>query len=372
MRPPRPVKSAICGYMALIDMMITDICVYYFRLPFVRPMIVGKHTLREREGFLLRVADGEGNTGYGEVAPLQGLDAVTLEDCRKDLHTFSRVAKTGAFADLPFHPVVRFGIESALFSLAAGKSVGVEDWPEKRIEADINGLFVPDMDPEAEREQAERLLQCGFSTIKVKIGRLSLQAEAASIRRLCERAGRNLLLRLDGNRSLSPAVYERYFQEMRDLPVEYVEEPLENGDFEKAGEVGWPLAVDESLPVYWDRENCRFHGLPEAVTRVVVKPSTPAGFRGVMRYFSEKESERLLPVVSSAFNSVYGICSLLLFLQQVPAADRIAHGLDTGSFLKSDLAENVLQVENGRLSARVSLLWEKDSLDDRMLTEIDL
>ncbi|MFO8112839.1 MAG: o-succinylbenzoate synthase [Desulfosalsimonadaceae bacterium] len=358
--------------MTLIDMMIADICVYYFRLPFVRPMVVGKHILREREGFLLRLADGEGNTGYGEVAPLQGLDAVTLQDCRRELHAFSRVAKAGVFADLPFHPVVNFGIESALFSLAAGKSVGVEDCPEKRIEADINGLFVPDMDPEAEREQAERLLQCGFSTIKVKIGRFSLAKEAVSIRRLFERGGENLLLRLDGNRSLSPAVYERYFQEMRDLPVEYVEEPLKNGDLEWAGGVGWPLAVDESLPLYWDKEKCRFHGLPEAVTRVVVKPSTPAGFREVMQYFSEEKSQRLLPVVSSAFNSVYGICSLLLFLHQLPGADRTAHGLDTGSFLKSDLAENVFRVANGRLSARVNLLWEKDSPDDRVLTEIDL
>lgn len=353
-------------------MIISDIRVYYFRLPFVRPMKVGKHTLREREGFLVRLRDTEGSIGFGEVAPLPGLDAFTMDDCRKELHEFSRMGKTGRCEDLHFNPVVCFGLHGAMFSLVTGKNAVVEKRPEKRIEAKINGLFFPDTDPETERAQAERLLQCGFSTIKVKVGRLSLEAEAASIRRLYERAGGDMLFRLDGNRSLSPAVYERYFRALADLPVEYVEEPLKNGDLKRGGEVGWPLAVDESLPLYWDKENGRFHGLPEAVVRVVVKPSTPAGFRRVMRYFSEEKSHRLLPVVSSAFNSVYGICSLLLFLQQVPGADRIAHGLDTGSFLKSDLAEGVLQVENGRLSARVSLLWEKDSLEDRMLTEIHL
>ena len=356
---------------ALFDMMINDICIYYFRLPFVRPMRVGKKTLLDREGFLVRLSDDDGSVGYGEVAPLPGLDAFTLASCRKELQVFSRMVKTGASDNRHFNPVVCFGLESAIFSLATGKSDAVAGCPDFRMEAAVNGLFVPGSDPDAENALINRLLLCGCKTIKVKIGKLSIDKEVASIRRLYERAGGDVLFRLDGNRSLSPGVYKKYYQAMGDLPVEYAEEPLKNGDFERAKDIGWPLAIDESLPSYWDKENCRLHGLPGAVTHVIVKSSTPAGFRTVMRYFIENENSGLLPVVSSVFHSVYGICSMMLFLRQVPGADHTAHGLDTGAFLRSDLAGDVVRVENGRMSARMNVLWEKESPDFRLLTEIE-
>jgi len=345
-------------------MSLPQIHTFHFRLPLIKPMKVGSRLVSHREGYLVRLTDESGNTGYGEVSPLPGLDAATLADCRKDLREYSQSLNSGDPVAFRNNPVVHFGIESARLALYAKRS-------ERHAEVGVNGLFVPDPDRDVEKKQADRLIQGGYKTIKAKIGRLPLKMEADSIRRLYEQAGGGVVLRLDANRSLSFNAYVRYFDALGDLPVEYVEEPLADGDFEKAGTVGWPLAVDESLSRYWDAKNHCISGLPAAVTHVVVKPSTPAGFSQVMQHFTESTDLRVLPVVSAAFNTVYGMCALALFINRLPAAINIAHGLDTGAFLKSDLAREALWVENGRLTARVEILWDKTSPDFTQLQEID-
>lgn len=363
-------------------MIITGISLYYFRLPFVSALRVGNHTMTHREGFLVRLTDQLGDVGFGEVSPLPGLDNATLEDCERDLYRFARMIRTHGMeiktrmpvlsGEYNFAPATGFGLESAMLSIAAGKSAGRENVTGETLKLAVNGLYVPDSNPDREQIQADTLLEGGFSTIKIKIGRLPLSAEAASIHYMLGRVGKNLLLRLDGNRSLSLPLYKRYFDALNDLPVEYVEEPLANGDFNQAGEVGWPLAIDESLTDYWDRRIGRFINLPEAVTHAVLKPATPVGLTAVTRAFSESEHPHPLPVFSSAFNSIYGICALMLYAKQVPAAIQTAHGLGTGTFLKSDLVGNTPAVTDGCLSVPANILWEPTSPDFRQLQEIDL
>lgn len=352
-------------------MIIKDVQTYYFCLPFTNPMRVGNYRLLQREGFIVRLTDDFGNTGLGEIAPLPGLDTVTLEDCRREIRDFSRMVKTGFCRELVFNPSVRFGLEAAIFAMTEGIRRKKGKDPDVAMEVPINGLFVPDDDSDAERMQVKRLLKNGFKTIKVKIGRLSPDTETASIRRLFGQSGGSIRFRFDANRSMTISRYQKYYSLLGDLPVEYVEEPLENGDFERAGEVGWPLAIDESLPSFWDPENRVFSNLPDAVTHAVIKPGTPAGFREVIGYFSRDANARIAPVVSSAFNTAIGTCALMLFLNPVPLSRRTAHGLDAGSFLSNDLMDDALQVKNGRLSAMVNILWANSFPVDAPLVEIE-
>lgn len=363
-------------------MIIAGISLYYFSLPFVSALRVGNHTLTHREGFLVRLTDPSGDVGFGEVSPLPGLDNDTIEDCKRDLRCFAGMIKTGGVAittpmpvlpvECQFTPATGFGLESAMLSLIAGKNARQENLTNETLKLAVNGLYVPDQNPDREQMQVDTLLEGGFRTIKIKIGRLPLSAEAASIRYLVGRAGKNVLLRLDGNRSLSLPLYRRYFDALNNLPVEYVEEPLVNGDFKQATDVGWPLAIDESLADYWDRHTGRFADLPEAVTHVVLKPTTPVGLTAVIRAFSESEHPHPLPVFSSAFNSIYGISALMLYAKQVPTAIRIAHGLGTGTFLRSDLVGNKPVVTDGYLSVPANILWDAASPDFRHLQELDL
>jgi o-succinylbenzoate synthase len=347
---------------SLDNMIIHDIRLYYFRLPFAIPVTVGSVTLSQREGFVVRLADSDGNAGYGEISPLPGLDPFTLGDCRKNLREFSRRITSGGSNGVPagskFNPAVVFGLESAVFALETGKSRNRNKGFKEYQDIAVNGLFVPVEDREQAGLQADRLILDGFKTIKIKIGRLSLDAEELAIRYLVERGGGDIKLRLDGNRLMSIDRYERYYRRLRDLPVEYVEEPLENGDLGLAGEVGWNLAIDESLPLYWNRKHRAWSGLPDAVTHVVLKPNTPVGFASVMRWFSRSANLKILPVLSSAFNSIYGIAAMAMWADTVFAAKQSPHGLGTGSFLLSDLAADLPGVKNGLLSVPVHILWQ--------------
>ena len=375
------------------EMIATGIRVYAFSIPFTRPVRVGGHVLEERKGFLVRVEDEKGHFGWGEIAPLPGLDACTLPECYEDIRELAARMREAGGIGLPsdtgpdirpdtvqdfspkkafFRPAVRFGLDSALLGLKTGAGLNPAHKPGAPLTAAINGLFIPEPDMTSVRRQADRIVASGVSTVKVKIGRIPLEAESAAIRYLYGRCGSRITFRLDANRLFSLDRYKAYYAKLSDLPVEYVEEPLENGDFRSATAVGWPLAVDESLPSYWNAEAGRPEGLPETVSRIIVKPATPAGFSNVMRFFRGSRTGPLLPVISSAYNTAYGICGLLLHLKQVPGADAIAHGLDTGAFLQYDLIDPPPVIRNGSITAPDHIIWEKDLPDSGLAEEVVL
>ncbi len=384
-------------------MIITGIRAYAFSIPFFHPVRVGNHLLEERTGLLVRVEDGCGHFGWGEIAPLPGLDAYTPTDCKQDLRELAgRIRKAGAVdetsklspeehshceaqpdtspdasSDAPwkderFRPAVRFGLDSAVLALMTGAGRNPAHRPGDPIAASINGLFIPEPDMTSVRRQADRIVASGVSTVKAKIGRIALEAESAAIRYLFGRCGGNVTFRLDANRSFNLDTYRAYYRQLSDLPVEYVEEPLENADFRSAAAVGWPLAVDESLPSYWNDRTGLPEDLPDAVSRIIVKPATPVGFSNVMRFFSGSRTGSLLPVISSAYNTAYGICSLLLHLKHSHGADAIAHGLDTGAFLQYDLSDPPPVIRKGRITASDCILWEKDLPDCGLTNEVRL
>ncbi len=406
-------------------MTVTGIRAYAFSIPFAAPVRVGNRVLEERKGLLIRVEDGSGRFGWGEIAPLPGLDDDTLEDCKDDLRKLAgRIRKAGAidassqgsfqasacealsgatppeeishvgpqpdaeqiaaldaapdaapdapWRDARFRPAVQFGLDSAVLALVTGAGRNPVHKPGDPLAATINGLFIPEPDMTIVRRQANRIVASGVSTVKVKIGRIPLEAESAAIRYLYGRCGGNVTFRLDANRSFHPDRYRAYYRQLSDLPVEYVEEPLENADFHSAAAVGWPLAVDESLPSYWNKKAGRPENLPDAVSRIIVKPATPVGFSNMMRFFSGSRAGSLLPVLSSAYNTVYGISSLLLHLKHVPGAAAIAHGLDTGAFLQYDLVGSPPVIQNGRITAPDHILWEKDQPDSGLTEEVRL
>lgn len=384
-------------------MIVTGIRAYAFSIPFSRPVAVGSRVLEARTGLLVRVEDGNGHFGWGEIAPLPGLDAYTLADCKQDLRELTRrIRKAGAIdetsklspeenshygaqpdtspdasSDAPwkderFRPAVRFGLDSAVLALMTGAGRNPAHRPGDTLTASINGLFIPEPDMTSVRRQADRIVASGVSTVKAKIGRIALEAESAAIRYLFGRCGGNVTFRLDANRSFNLDTYRAYYRQLSDLPVEYVEEPLRNADFRSAAAVGWPLAVDESLSSCWNAKAGRPEHLPDAVSRIIVKPATPVGFSSVMRFFSGSRTDSVLPVISSAYNTAYGISSLLLHLKHIHGADTIAHGLDTGAFLQYDLAHPPPMIRNGRITASDRILWEKDLPDCGLTNEVRL
>jgi len=343
--------------MALLNIAAFD--VYRFSIRFIRPIRVGDAVLHDREGLIIALTDHKGRTGYGEVAPLVGLDQTSLEQCREDLSGLRKTIDNVSFhsgqfrlaspglglaavpAGLSSHTL--FGLESALLGLhLQNDPTGLPD----PVTIPVNGLFIPDPVNGQTDAQIQTLVAGGMKTIKVKIGRLPADQEILQILRLADVVGMDLILRLDGNQSLSASTYARYFSALGHLNVEYAEEPLRDIASLPSANVPWPLALDESLPRYLDPSHPDPVKLPAYVRTVILKPGLLFGLSGMASFMADARTQNIQTVLSSSFNTGVGLATLGVL---AGLSSDTACGFDTLRYLKSDVLTQSPTISGGSL-----------------------
>ncbi len=365
--------------------------VYRFVLPFAAPITIGREVLHEREGLLIALADGGGRCGYGEIAPLPGFEAATLERCLQDIPSlgdslkdmplaYDRFRITAPLLGLADGPAsswaahTLFGVESALLALYLQQEepesrAALLPLPAEPLRISLNGLFIPAPTTDGLDRQLRDLKRGGAGAIKVKIGRLPEEEEIRQIRRLAGELGTEISLRLDGNRNLTVAAYRRYYEALGDLPVEYVEEPLGEGEQGRAGEVAWPLAWDESLAGVLDREEPRLAGLDPAVRAVILKPGLLNGLQALARAVGSGKKAGVRTIFSSAFNTGVTLALLGIFSRLAGVPPETVHGLDTLRYLAADILSPSPEISGGMLEIPPALLFGGASLNKNCVRE---
>lgn len=337
-------------------MKIRAVDIYRFCIPFVAPVRVGQKVLDVREGFILALTDDHGRTGYGEIAPLPGLDETPLDKCLRDLPALRRrfidatldadrfevaapllgIASFSA-QDLPSLTThTWFGVECALLGLVLQQMTDASRlmYP---LRIGVNGLFMPDQGRESVARQISELKKQKMKTIKVKIGRMAVDEEIRQILDLAAKLGTEVTLRLDGNRSLTPELYTHYYDALRHLPVEYIEEPLINADLASAKDLRWPVALDESLADLLDPEDPRPSFLDSAIRAIILKPGRLAGLHAMGGCVADANRAGIKTVFSSSFNTGVTLFALGVFSRLAALAPQTAHGLDTLRYLSTDI-----------------------------------
>ncbi|MDY0186988.1 MAG: enolase C-terminal domain-like protein [Syntrophus sp. (in: bacteria)] len=379
------------GFRGTFTMRIIGTEVYRFSLPFARPVTVGRKVLHDRDGLLIALRAEDNHCGYGEIAPLAGFDSLTLERCLQDIpsvgKTMNRLFVTCGplllaepllgMADAPVsswtgHTL--FGVESALLGLylqaGGGKSlINLPLFADGILRIPVNALFIPEPAGEGLDRKIRVLKNSGATTIKIKIGRLPENCEIRQIRILAEEMGAGVSLRLDGNRNLTAAAYRRYFEALCDLPVEYVEEPLAEAELEKAGDLPWPLALDESLAGILDPEEPRPSELDPAVKAVILKPGLLRGLHAMTRAVEDAERSGIRTILSSAFNSGLTLSVLGVFSRLAGIPPETAHGLDTLRYLAADILTPSPELCGGNLEIPAGLLLGGALLNPSCLKE---
>ncbi len=112
-------------------MIIDEIKLFQYKLPFQNELLVRQRCLRSRRGIILQITDKSGARGYGEIAPLVGMSSETLQDVRDQLpEVLGKIIKKtippqpeqlyGEFGSwvegLDLLPSVRFGLETAVLT----------------------------------------------------------------------------------------------------------------------------------------------------------------------------------------------------------------------------------------------------------------
>ncbi|MEM1044190.1 MAG: o-succinylbenzoate synthase [Bacteroidota bacterium] len=318
-----------------------------YRLPLTAPLVLKSTEHAEREGVLIRLDDGEGHVGWGDVAPLPGFSPETLDDALADVRRATGLlAEHGPGPDwldpegrfhraldaLGLSPSARFGLDLAAFDLAAkraGRTLAQAMHPDPEVTVPINALLVGE--PDAVLSDAERLVAAGYGTLKLKVGRGALDREIALVRALSERYP-SVALRLDANQAWVMDEAVRFAEGIADCPLDYIEEPLADpADLPVLWhDTGLPVALDESL-AGTDPGDLQGKGW---ATAAVLKPTLLGGVARVLRFGAAARALGIRPVLSGMFESgvaVRGHVALAAATGGAPA------GLDPYSRLAADV-----------------------------------
>ena len=352
--------------------------VHPYRLPLTAPLALpagagqAAGTLHaSRRGALLRLEDGRGLVGWGDAAPLPGFSQESAEDAADQLGGLaSWAARRGAarwtdpaLDHLALLPSVRFALDLALLDLHAQRArctmaQALSSSPSSHLS--VNALLPSPDDAQAE---AARLFESGYETLKVKVGRRAVDEDVALLRALHDRFPA-VALRADANRAWSYEEARRFAGGVRDLGLEYVEEPLADASrLERLwAETALPLALDESLVEMRGGEAAA--ALPPWAVAVVLKPTFLGGLARSMQLAGAARAVGAQVVVSSAFESGIGVRGLVALAAGTGAAPS---GLDPYRRLAADVLSPSLPLDHpvvdvaDVLGARYSVLLPADA-----------
>lgn len=239
---------------------ITDLDTRLLQLPFTEGL---RTTYGERTActiLLVTIRTADGTTGYGESVGLFHETAETFiqrelralligQDCRRLeylIHRMEHLIEWNSFAayaiaaiDMALHDVKGKVLGIPVHDLLGGAY---------RTEARFSGL-IHIHSPEEDAATARRLVDQGYTHLKVKVG-LDLATDIQRLARIRELCGPDVRIRIDPNMAWTPRTAVRCIERMAEFDLEYVEQPVPGWDVkgmaEVARAVNVPLCADES------------------------------------------------------------------------------------------------------------------------------
>jgi L-Ala-D/L-Glu epimerase len=226
-------------------------------LRLAHPLQSSYGTVSVRELLAVSITDSDGVTGYGEAAPLQPYDGVSLERVQKAVESYAPVLTEAgqmngaqildACRSVEDLPAALAAIDLALWDRAgrrSGKPVAAllsdRPAPEVIVNATISAL-----DRAGASEQAARAARLGYACLKVKVGVGDDAGRVAAVRAA---AGSEVDLRLDANGAWNVEDAVRAIDALSAAGLELVEEPTHGLQAVRAvrEQVAVRVAIDET------------------------------------------------------------------------------------------------------------------------------
>jgi L-Ala-D/L-Glu epimerase len=285
------------------------------RLRLREPLRTAYGTVSERELLIVSIADEDGISGYGEAAPLEPYDGVSLDRVARALELYRPIvegersqARGGAEIvdecrradDLP---QAFAAVDLALWDRAgrrAGRPVCslLTDTPapDVRVNATLSAL-----DRAGAAEQAARAVELGFECLKLKVGVGDDAGRVAAVRAA---AGPDTQLRLDANGAWSVEQAIRSIEALAPAGLELVEEPVHGLQAVRAvrERVATRVAIDETAAE---------HGALTAkvADAVCLKISRCGGISGLLAAAALVRASGAEPYVASTLDGPLGIAA---------------------------------------------------------------
>ncbi|BBM85886.1 o-succinylbenzoate synthase [Candidatus Uabimicrobium amorphum] len=335
-------------------MRVNDIVIHPFDLPLTKPLQLKRDMVENRRGLVVELR-GDDCRGYGEIAPLPYFHNETLQQIHNEIDIIKNsiyslqwdakavVNTPGFFGEklsvYNFAPSVMWGIETALWNLTSDylKTPPRCLWKKDcRDIIEINGLLSGK--PQDIKQQVDILKKQGVQTVKLKVGRNTLEEDLQNIAYVRQQG--KWKMRLDANRSWSVAQAQDFLQRIEEHTIEYIEEPVatqQQPQLKSDIRVAWDESVyEQQLPPT----------KPPYPQAVVLKPALIGGIARTFQWISWAQKLRIPCVMSSCFETSIG---LFMLANIAATTSPIANGLDTYKWLQSDVANPRFAVKDNHV-----------------------
>ncbi|MFA4922998.1 MAG: o-succinylbenzoate synthase [Ignavibacteriaceae bacterium] len=329
-------------------MKLKEFSVTPFSLTFRKPFHTSKAILKERKGFILSLSDLEGFKGEGEISPLAGFSIENLIDAEKQLF---EIANTILMNEIPeeknelekftngfnLHSSVKCGIEQAIISLILKRNkIQLKDFFKRIPRESIPVNAVIGMLPvNAVLEKIKLLINDGFTTIKLKLGRNNFNADLNLCSHVRSTFGGAIQLRGDCNGAWNFDQAKKYLPQLTQFNFAYIEQPTLNvNDFSVLKNLSQiPIAADESIDSIATARSIIQNKLADVL---IIKPMHIGGVFSSLKIMDLAEQSKLKIIFTSLFESPVGkrLPILLSSLLREP----LPCGLATDGFFVSYLS----------------------------------
>ena len=242
---------------------ISRIKVWKENLELTRPYTIAYTTTDSVENIFVYLETENGHYGIGAGSPSVDVTGESVDSCLtvlqeqteslvlgKDIRHLILLSRSFEAA-LPNNPAAQAALDIALYDLF-GKFTGLP--LSKHFgqvhEALPTSITIGIKSIEESKEDAQEFLDMGFRILKVKTG-LSVEKDVALFSELRKFVGKDIKIRVDANQGYSVADLEAFYEQTKDMDVEFVEQPISKKHPEQMLEVAEPIrkncVADESL-----------------------------------------------------------------------------------------------------------------------------
>jgi o-succinylbenzoate synthase len=296
--------------------------------------------------------------GIGETALLPDFGSETYEEDEKALENFKLNLRIDVdnpeeslkdnLSDYDSLPSLKSGLELAILNLICNeKRTSIPEFLKRNYSDSIlvNGV-IGFISLEKVEEMASDLIQKGFSTIKVKVGRDDFDEDFKTIKKIREAVGYNIRLRIDANAKWNKDEALEYLKRLETFDIQYAEQPVKDlNDFLfLKGKTKIPLAADESIRSFKEAEKFVTN---KATLFLILKPMMLGGILPTLKIADLAKQNEIETVITSSFETIIGRIGVVNAAAFVN--NNLAHGLGIADYFNEKDTANPFPVSNGKI-----------------------
>ncbi len=248
------------------DLTITDLTTSIERIPLKRPFVTHLHTVKAIQAVQATVVLQNGVTGVGAATPNEVVTGDTLVTLRSIIEEVIKPQVVGKSLSTP-EPLLT-AIQNSIQNNQPAKAavdIAIHNALAELYHCPLTSLLggakatmatdytISIGAPDRMAAEAQRLVQAGFHSLKVKIGNGTVDQDVATLTKISQAVGSQISLRVDVNQgwTYQQARYGLRLLAVAPLNLDFVEQPLPANQLDNLAHLRrsspLPIMVDESI-----------------------------------------------------------------------------------------------------------------------------